>query len=100
MNPFDILDALSGLPEEDAKRSLPKYLRSGKPVIRHRGQRIAAISGMAACIAAVAGIGCLLQDDGLTQQSSNLEAMMQEVVTEPVQTAAEPANNNQPRSKK
>ncbi len=87
MNARQLMETFGELTEADVARELAYK----KPVIRHSGQRIAAISGMAACIAAVAGIGCLLQDDGLTQQSSNLEAMMQEVVTEPVQTAAEPA---------
>ena len=87
MNARQLMETFGELTEADVARELAYK----KPVIRHSGQRIAAISGMAACIAAVAGIGCLLQDDGLTQQSSNLEAMMQEVVTEPVQTAAEHA---------
>ena len=54
------------------------------------------IAGAAAAVlpvcAIAAGAVCLLRDDGLTQQSSNPEAVIQEVATEPVLTAAEPVH--------
>lgn len=91
MKSFDFFELLGDVPEDlvescFAAPAVPEH-RIPRPWLR---TCLAAGTAAAACIAAVAGTAFLLHDDGLTQQSSNLEAVMQEVVTEPAQTAAAP----------
>ncbi len=85
MNAMQLMEAFDALTEAEIARELTYQ----KPPIRHTGRRLAAVGGMAACIAAVAGTAFLLHDDGLTQQSSNLDAVMLTADAEPAQTAAD-----------
>ena len=78
MNAEDFLELLSDAPQEmiaDCALLLAEPPKNKTSVLM---PRFVSCAAAAACIAAVSGMGFLLRDDGMTQQSSIPEAVMQE----------------------
>lgn len=81
MNADDFLELLSDMPQDmiaDCAVLLAKPPSDNASVLM---PRIVSCAAAAACIAAVSGMGYLLKDDGMTQQSSIPEAVMQETAS-------------------
>ena len=78
MNAADFLELLSDMPQDMIAVCAVLLAKPPADNTSVLMPRIVSCAAAAACIAAVSGIGYLLKDDGMTQQNSIPEAVMQE----------------------